>query len=125
MPTPLPTSGPISFSEIAAYLGFGGTDNSLRSMSSEAGFSTPDSVSEFYGYGGLLEVNWGYDSKGAGGACFAGSSVYYADDPSPFAASAVYTDAAGTIPALAGWYSDFTDARYFDGSSFIGFGEFC
>jgi hypothetical protein len=125
MPTPLPTSGPINFSEIANYLGFGGTDNSLRSMSSEAGFSTPDSVSEFYGYGSLPEVNWGYDSKGYDGACSAGTSVYYADDPSPALASAVYTDAAGTTPALAGWYSDFTSARYFDGSSFTGFAEFC
>lgn len=125
MPTPLPTSGPISFSEIAAYLGFGGTDNSLRSMSSEAGFSTPDSVSEFYGYGGLLEVNWGYDSRRSSTACSAGSSVYYADATSPTSANAVYTDAAGTTPALAGWYSNFTETRYFDGSSFTGFSEIC
>ena len=127
MPTPLPTSGPISISEIAAYLGYGGTNNSLRTLSSAAGFSTPDSVSEFYGYGGggLPEVNWGYDLKRSGTACLAGTSVYYADDPSPSAASAVYTDAAGTIPALAGWYSDYQDIRYFDGSSFTGLAYVC
>ncbi len=51
----LPTSGPLSFSAIRAEVIPGGTNSnvSLRTLSSTAGFSTPDAVSEFYGYGGL------------------------------------------------------------------------
>ena len=45
----LPGSGQLSFSAIASELG-AGTPYSLRSMSNTAGLSTPDSVSEFYGY---------------------------------------------------------------------------
>lgn len=45
----LPGSGELSFTAIASELGTG-TPCSLRSMSSTAGFATPDSVSEFYGY---------------------------------------------------------------------------
>jgi len=47
----LPSSGPLSFSAIdAALCSPTGQPYSLRAMSSAAGFSTPDSVSEFYGY---------------------------------------------------------------------------
>ena len=47
----LPVSGPLSFSQIGAALCTPqSAPYSLRSMSSAAGFSTPDSVSEFYGY---------------------------------------------------------------------------
>ena len=45
----LPLSGPLSLSAIATELGTI-TPYSLRSMSSTAGFTTPDTVSEFYGY---------------------------------------------------------------------------
>jgi hypothetical protein len=44
----LPTSGPLSISMIKAELG--SSSNSLRTLSSLAGFSTPDAMSEFYGY---------------------------------------------------------------------------
>ena len=46
----LPTSGPLSFTMIANELGVF-TPFSLRNMSSNAGFGTPDAVSDFYGYG--------------------------------------------------------------------------
>jgi hypothetical protein len=45
----LPSTGQLSFSAIATELGVS-TPYSLRSMSSLAGKSTPDSVGEFYGY---------------------------------------------------------------------------
>jgi hypothetical protein len=45
----LQSDGQISFSNIAGELG-SSTPYSLRGMSDFAGFSTPDSVSEFYGY---------------------------------------------------------------------------
>ena len=44
----LQSSGPIKISEIKTELG--SSDNSLRNLSGTAGFSTPDSMSEFYGY---------------------------------------------------------------------------
>lgn len=48
---PLPSSGPLSISAIRNELvGTYGSSYSLRQLSSWAGFSTPDSISEFYGY---------------------------------------------------------------------------
>jgi hypothetical protein len=47
---PLPTSGPLSFSTIAAALSTA-PPFSLRNMSAIVGFTTPDAVSSFYGYG--------------------------------------------------------------------------
>lgn len=46
---PLPTTGSLSISQIKTELG--SSSNSLRALSALAGFSTPDSISEFYGYG--------------------------------------------------------------------------
>ena len=44
----LPTSGPLSISAIRTELG--SSSGSLRTLSAAAGKSTPDSISEFYGY---------------------------------------------------------------------------
>ena len=44
----LQSSGAISISDIKTELS--SSSNSLRTLSSEAGFSTPDAMSEFYGY---------------------------------------------------------------------------
>lgn len=49
----LPGSGPLSLGNIGNEQGISLSNVSLRSMSSTAGFSTPDSVSEFYGYSSL------------------------------------------------------------------------
>jgi len=49
----LPSSGQLTFSAIATELGIAGYQSNgadLRGMSSDAGFSTPDNISEFYGY---------------------------------------------------------------------------
>jgi hypothetical protein len=49
----LPSSGQLTFSAIATELGIAGYSYigvDLRDMSSDAGFSTPDAISEFYGY---------------------------------------------------------------------------
>ncbi len=48
---PLPSSGALGIGAIRTELGSG--SGSLRTLSSLAGFSTPDAISEFYGYGGL------------------------------------------------------------------------
>jgi hypothetical protein len=44
----LPSSGQLSINDIRTELGT--SEGSLRSLSSTAGFSTPDAISEFYGY---------------------------------------------------------------------------
>lgn len=46
----LPSSGQLSLSDIATELSVSLSNVSLRSMSNTAGFSSPDAVSEFYGY---------------------------------------------------------------------------
>jgi hypothetical protein len=46
----LPSSGPIPVSEIANETGLTFSNLSVRNLSSIAGFSTPDSLSEFYSY---------------------------------------------------------------------------
>lgn len=123
----LPTSGPLSFSAIANELGTPLSNVSLSGMSNSAGFSTPDAVSEFYGYsgGGLIAVSWGYSTRRASSACIALPTQFYADGASPMTATVVYSDAAGTIPGFIGFYSDGIQAREFDGTNFIGFGTLC
>jgi len=66
---PLPSSGAISISQIRAELGT--SNGSLRALSSLAGFSTPDAMSEFYSYasesmngstaGAMDAYQYGYD----------------------------------------------------------------
>lgn len=49
----LPGSGQLSLGNIATEQAISLSNVSLRSMSATAGFSTPDSVSEFYGYSAI------------------------------------------------------------------------
>ena len=123
----LPTSGPLSFSAIANELGTPLSNVSLRGMSNSAGFSTPDAVSEFYGYsgGGLEPVSWGYNSIRIYNSCTAAPTTFYSDSTSPMTATVVYADAAGTFPGFIGFYSDGISAREFDGTNFVGFGILC
>jgi len=46
----LPSSGPLSINDIRVELQQSQANSSLRSLSNLAGFSTPDAISEFYGY---------------------------------------------------------------------------
>ena len=66
----LQSSGAIKMSEIKAFLG--SASNSLRAYSLQAGFSIPDSMSEFYGlstdeYGGVIPGGGGSGGGGGGG----------------------------------------------------------
>ena len=105
----LPSSGPISGSQIATELGASSTNISLRGLSSTASFSSPDSYSEFYGYSartpfyatstttklpgdvcGLYPVWLPYWHDGAGST--------------PVTGDHVYTNSSGTgYPSWIGW----------------------
>jgi len=70
----LPASGQLSLKDIGVELSItAGNQASLRSMSSTAGFSTPDAVSEFYGYsaGDNILVSYGSITNSST------STVYY------------------------------------------------
>jgi len=67
---PLPSSGALGIGAIRTELGSG--SGSLRTLSSLAGFSTPDAISEFYGYGRNMTLvnpswnsSWSYFNTGA------------------------------------------------------------
>lgn len=51
----LPSSGPLSINQIRTEMNT--TNGSLRALSSAAGFSTPDNMSEFYGYSNYYRTN--------------------------------------------------------------------
>ena len=85
----LPGSGQLSFSAIASELG-AGTPYSLRNMSSSAGFSTPDNVSEFYGYSSGGEVTYTYFNS------------FYAGDPCNYDYWDIYTGNDGLYYATNG-----------------------
>ena len=50
----LPSSGTLSIGDIRTELG--SSSGSLRTLSGLAGFSTPDAISEFYGYSALTAI---------------------------------------------------------------------
>ena len=78
----LQTSGPISISDIKTELG--SSSNSLRNLSAAAGFSTPDAMSEFYGYsaGEVNEYYWDFQEDSNG-------TRYTANTPSESAAESM------------------------------------
>ena len=61
----LPSSGPLSIGDIKTELG--SSSGSLRTLSAAAGKSTPDAISEFYGYQPLLVDYLVVAGGGAGG----------------------------------------------------------
>ena len=81
----LPSSGALSISQIKTELG--SASNSLRTLSGLAGFSTPDSISEFYGYSSLTAFTMAMQGAGDGeGGCIDGPSFetqtfYSSTDP--------------------------------------------
>lgn len=51
----LPTSGPLSINAIRTEMS--STSGSLRTLSAAAGFSTPDAMSDFYGYNNNVTIS--------------------------------------------------------------------
>lgn len=74
----LQTSGAISLSDIATEQGISTSNMSLRSMSNTAGFSTPDSITEFYGWSNYTNSHY-YDLSVS-----SGTSLVRQGSPSPF-----------------------------------------
>jgi hypothetical protein len=73
----LPTSGPLTFSQIGAALSPpASAPYSLRAMSATAGKSTPDSVSEFYGYSAVTYILGPRFRCGTSVACGGGGGVF-------------------------------------------------
>ena len=78
----LPSSGQLSLGDIAGELGVD-PPLSLRSMSNTAGFSTPDAVSEFYGY------------SAGGGVTYTYYATWALDDPCNYDYYDIYTGSDG------------------------------
>ena len=74
---------------------------------------------------GLIEVLLAYSSKNEFTACNGAAATYYSDNSNLNNMSVLWTDAAGTIAAPAGYYSDTVVVRYWNGTDFIGFPVFC
>jgi hypothetical protein len=85
----LPGSGVLSLGDIATEQGVSISNVSLRSMSSTAGFSTPDAVSEFYDYSAYTYyTTWQADAYCFGdyyGIYLGANGKYYVDTGGTFA----------------------------------------
>jgi hypothetical protein len=106
----LPSSGAISISQIRSELGT--SDGSLRNLSALAGKSTPDAMSEFYGYSNAVTVN---------------IDLYY---PTYVGCNNLYTFAVQSsqtvntnVLVTISWYGDL--GGYFDGTINLLSGTFC
>ena len=98
----LQSSGAISIDNIRTELGQAQANSSLRSLSALAGKSTPDAMSEFYGYSNVTStaiflVETGVEDQGAvcehGGGEF---QVYWSGSGCPTTGATLYNDAALT-----------------------------
>ena len=98
----LPSSGPLSINDIRVELGQAQANSSLRSLSSLAGFSTPDAVSEFYGYSpssSIFLVEPGTPSQGEVCGLSGGEfELYWAGSGCPTTGDTLYTDPSLTTP---------------------------
>ena len=105
----LQSSGTISMDDIRDEMGETGEVN-LRDLASAAGFSTPDLMSDFYGYEhtSLTELDLDFNVSSSFGACNFGSAttVYTDGTNTPQVNDTFYSDAAGTTVAPRGYYSN-------------------
>lgn len=98
----IPSSGPLSITTIRTELGQAQGNNSLRTLSSLAGKSSPDAMSEFYGYSpstAIFFVNNGTvndrDACSLGGGEF---QLYWSGSGCPSTGNTLYTDSSLTTP---------------------------
>jgi len=100
----LQTSGPLSINDIRVELGQAQANSSLRSLSALAGKSTPDAISEFYGYSNVTStsvflvepgVSDGREACSVSGGEF---QVWWAGPGCPGSTNTFYTDPGLTTP---------------------------
>jgi len=95
----LPSSGPISGSQISAELGTASTNISLGGMADSASFIAPDAYSDFYGYANLTSYLGSTFQGGTKFICTQTQNVtFYHDGSSTFpqVGDTVYTNSGGT-----------------------------
>lgn len=105
----LQSSGEISIGNIRTEIG--SSSGSLRTLSSAAGKSTPDAMSEFYGYSSLIAFSSSTSSTFTQVCPFNGSNLslnqtYYHNGTTsdPATGNTCYSDANGTNTLSAGYY---------------------
>jgi len=95
----LPSSGPISGSQISAELGTASTNISLGGMADSASFSAPDAYSDFYGYSNLTFYVASAFQAGNKLVCNQPQTVAFYHNGSntwPEVGDTVYTNSGGT-----------------------------
>jgi hypothetical protein len=120
----LPGPGnPLSINQIRTELG--SSSGSLRALSALAGFSTPDAISDFYGYSppatcGPISV--GNNSTNRNTACSNFNTgvviTVYASPQNLQTATILYRTSCGGVLRAAGYYSDGVKTRYWNGTAF-------
>ena len=97
----LPTTGPLSGSQIAAELSVASTNISLGGMADSASFIAPDAYSDFYGYSGATLTSYTgspFQAKNKLICSATLNTTYYHDGSAAFPAvgDTIYTDSGGT-----------------------------
>lgn len=119
---PLPSSGPLSINDIRVELGQAQANSSLRSLSNLAGFSTPDAISEFYGYSPVTSTSVFLVEPGVSDSAEACSvdggefELWWAGPGCPGLTDTLYTDPGLTTPfdgKYLWWKSFQCNAIYF------------
>lgn len=103
---PLQSSGEISIDDIRTEIGT--TDGSLRSLSNTAGKTTPDAMSEFYGYSHSGVYSDSFTYSASSDPCPNGGSlvtIYWGSSGDPYTNNAtIYSNSSLTTNAPAGYY---------------------
>lgn len=102
----LPSSGPISGSQIANALSVSATNISLGGMANSASLLPPDAYSDFYGYFNGTSYTGSPQQSGTKKICNQSlNTTYYHDGSAAFPTTndTIYTNSGGTINVGAGY----------------------
>jgi len=113
----LPSSGPLSISQIHTALG--SSSYSLHTLSVAAGKTTPDAISEFYGYSSLTYVYLYYGSTKTIACSGVSAGYFYINSSDLSTATKIYTNSGGTTYASTAFYSDGSIARSWSSSTTV------
>ena len=102
----LQSSGPISIGDIRTEIG--SSSGSLRTLSAAAGKSTPDAMSEFYGYSSVTLTSFSSSiNSNFFGVCSEPITATYYHDGSftyPDVGDTVYSNSSGSSYLSSGYY---------------------